>query len=119
MGNFLFASQAIQYILRNNNVTNIAPRAFAFTHLAMWQALRANNESAQSRHSAPPEAVASENMSMCTACGLLNLERLSGNWRTDETWTSPLLAAQGAKDAWNINLTADFKPRKYRCWHNI
>lgn len=55
----LCSLQAIQYIIRNNNVTNIAPRLFAFVHLAMWQALRANNDTTRSSRAAPPVAVAS------------------------------------------------------------
>jgi len=49
--------QAIQYILRQENLTNVAPRLFSFVHLAMWQALQANNASA---NPAEPGAVASK-----------------------------------------------------------
>ncbi len=52
--------QAVQYLLKENNITNLAPRMFAFVHLAMWQALVINNDTSRTPEPAQPVAVASK-----------------------------------------------------------
>ena len=50
-------AQAIQWILFASNASNTAPRLFAFTHLVMYEAWKANNASTDP---ADPSAVVSK-----------------------------------------------------------